>query len=535
MLSLLRHCWSLVTGGSRARSVSLVIDLVALAALDLAQLICLHRLIDGLGGSITAPVAGLVATALIAGGWLKHLLMKVHLAFAAYTVDYTDEVLARLHGADLLEFEGLDRAEFESTLRIDLEQFRRFAHGFVEVLRGLLVGAAYLGYVIMLSPSAALVIYGWLFAMGLTSAMWARRWRAQSKRGYAARDAFVGLAYAIYDGAREIGLHRQRSDRLWATIEGQGQRFREIELTGRRLFASNSARASLTLPGLLGVIAFVVPLVMVGGDVAASGLLAIGLLSMRYVMLIIRGTNSALTTQPIYERLQRLLAQLPGARVEASASPIALAEGIALRGVRFRYPATAARPGFELGPIDVDLRPGRATFVIGHNGSGKSTLLKGLCGLYPLSAGEVKVDGVSARTTTAAYRALFAVAFAQPIIHRRLYGLDADPDRVQQLIDEMGLTDKVRYADGAFDTVELSTGQRKRLSLILCLLQDRPVIVFDEWAADQDPGFRARFYEVVVPRLRADGKALLVISHDDQFFDVADDTLALAHGRVLSR
>ncbi|MEZ4433229.1 MAG: ATP-binding cassette domain-containing protein [bacterium] len=314
-----------------------------------------------------------------------------------------------------------------------------------------------------------------------------------------------------------------------------GRALRQSELDATHLRAVTAARASRPAPGVLGIIAFVVPLIMVRGDAAAPGLLAVALLSLRYVQLLIRGANAALAAVPNHARLQRLLDRLPEPAGEVPDPTLALHDTLALRDVRFTYPARADGTAFHLGPVDLDLSRGRVRFVVGHNGSGKSTLLKGLCGLYPLTEGRVVVDGAPVQTTAAAYRALFAVAFAEPIVHRRLYGLDPDPARVTRLLDEVGLGDKVRYAEGAFDTVELSTGQRKRLSLVLCLLQDRPVVVFDEWAADQDPAFRAHFYRTLVPRLRAEGKALVVISHDDQFFDAADDTLTLADGRMVGR
>jgi len=79
----------------------------------------------------------------------------------------------------------------------------------------------------------------------------------------------------------------------------------------------------------------------------------------------------------------------------------------------------------------------------------------------------------------------------------------------------------------------LSTGQRKRLALISSLLEDRPIVMFDEWAADQDPHFRKHFYEDIIPSLRASGKTILAVSHDDNYWHVADRVLKMEYGQFV--
>ncbi|MCA9539037.1 MAG: ATP-binding cassette domain-containing protein [Myxococcales bacterium] len=537
MLNLLIRSGQLVTGGSRLVAASVAFDLIALAALDVVQLVCLHRIVADPSGRLIAPVAGLVITALASGAWMKHLFTRVQGAFTAFAADYTDDVLHRLASLNLMVFEHLDRTRVESTLRTDLEQFRRFAYAFIELLRGALVGALYVVYMLLLAPKGALIVFLWLAALVSISVGWAAAWRRHARTLYQSRDAFVRQARAVLGGAREVGLHRPRSEALWSAVEGCGREHRAVEREIDRQIARHRAWMNISTVGLFGIVAFVVPLLSTRGDQVAAGLMAIALLSVRYAMLLARGMSGAVSTVPLLERLDQLLADLPmpNAQASAMADPPTEVRTIELRGVRIRHPDQPGRRGFELGPIDLEVHAGRALFIIGPNGSGKSTLLKGLCGLYPLIEGEARVDGVPLNPQSAAWRALFSVAFADPVVHRRLYGLDPKPAEVEALLAQLGLTDKVHLRDGAFDTIDLSTGQRKRLSLVLCLLQNRPVLLLDEWAADQDPVFRARFYEVLLPALKAAGKALVVISHDDAFFERADDTLRLDGGRRVER
>ena len=99
---------------------------------------------------------------------------------------------------------------------------------------------------------------------------------------------------------------------------------------------------------------------------------------------------------------------------------------------------------------------------------------------------------------------------------------------------KLALDHKVRFERGAFSTRALSTGQRKRLALVVAYLEDRPFYLFDEWAADQDPSFKAVFYEQLLPELRARGKTVVVITHDDRYFGHADRIVKLENGTIVS-
>ncbi|MEM9493223.1 MAG: ATP-binding cassette domain-containing protein, partial [Myxococcota bacterium] len=198
---------------------------------------------------------------------------------------------------------------------------------------------------------------------------------------------------------------------------------------------------------------------------------------------------------------------------------------IELRGVRYAHPLRGEGSGFAIGPIDLTVRPGELVLVTGRNGSGKSTFLRLLTGLYTADQGALVLDGEElSRPVPQRFREHFGVIFSDFVLFDRLYGLaDVDPAAVRRLLGDMELDHAVGFAGGAFTTTtELSTGQRKRLAMVVALLDDRPIYVFDEWAADQDPEFRAAFYQRLLPSLVQRGKAVVVASHDDPFFATAD-------------
>jgi putative ATP-binding cassette transporter len=174
-------------------------------------------------------------------------------------------------------------------------------------------------------------------------------------------------------------------------------------------------------------------------------------------------------------------------------------------------------------------------FLVGGNGSGKTTLAKLLTGLYVPEQGEVLLDGKPVPAAAReGYRQLFSAVFSDFYLFESLLGLEgAGLDaRAREYLRLLHLDRVVRIQDGRLSTTDLSRGQRKRLALLTAYLEDRPVYVFDEWAADQDPVFRKVFYAQLLPDLKARGKAVLVISHDEHYFHLADRTLELVEGKL---
>ena len=93
---------------------------------------------------------------------------------------------------------------------------------------------------------------------------------------------------------------------------------------------------------------------------------------------------------------------------------------------------------------------------------------------------------------------------------------------------------KVSIKDNRLSTVSLSTGQRTRLALLMAYLDDKPFYIFDEWAASQDPYYKEVFYRTLLPELKSRGKTLIIITHDEKYFDGADRIVMLQDGQMLN-
>jgi putative ATP-binding cassette transporter len=225
-----------------------------------------------------------------------------------------------------------------------------------------------------------------------------------------------------------------------------------------------------------------------------------------------------------------------------SVGPVERAAGLSwerldMSGVTHTYYQEREDRNFTLGPIDLTFHPGELVFLVGSNGSGKTTLAKLLTGLYRPESGEIRMNGERITDLNLEdYRQHFSMVFSDPYLFEQLLGLDTPnlDGKAREYITRLQLDHKVTVKDGALSTVELSAGQRKRLALLTAYMEERPIYIFDEWAADQDPVFKDFFYHHLLPELRLKGKTILVISHDDRYYSAASRLIKLDNGRVES-
>ncbi|SEB12883.1 putative ATP-binding cassette transporter [Thiothrix caldifontis] len=201
--------------------------------------------------------------------------------------------------------------------------------------------------------------------------------------------------------------------------------------------------------------------------------------------------------------------------------------------MQFSYPSTTGA-AFGVGPFNEKIQRGELLFIIGGNGSGKSTFLKLLTGLYYPQTGGLSVDDTPIDVGTyAAYRRLFSIIFTDFHLFDKFYGVpDVDVQKVNEWLEKMQMQHKVEYKNGGFTSTNLSTGQRKRLAFIAAMLEDRPILVMDEFAADQDPQFRQYFYETLLGEVKSMGKTIIAVTHDDHYFHVADRVWKMDEGRI---
>jgi putative ATP-binding cassette transporter len=233
--------------------------------------------------------------------------------------------------------------------------------------------------------------------------------------------------------------------------------------------------------------------------------------------------------------VKRLLDDIPEELIEMSTNKLDNNwQSIVFKDVSYQY--ESGDEAFSLGPVDLTINRGEITFIVGGNGSGKSTLSKLLALHYSPTQGHIEFGGLKVDATSInSCRQVISAIFTDYYLFQSLLGVVDEKDRemVQTHLKELGLDKKVKLENGTFSTITLSDGQKKRLALLVSFLEDRDLYIFDEWAADQDPVFKSVFYHTILPDLKAQGKAVVVISHDDRFFGIADQVIVMAEGEVV--
>jgi cyclic peptide transporter len=342
----------------------------------------------------------------------------------------------------------------------------------------------------------------------------------------------------LLDGFKEVKINSARADDLetnFLAMESRETERQKVRAVDRLNAGQNIAHGSFYL--LLASVVFALPQYLDSTQTV---------MKMTYTVIFMLATvDGVMRAFPLITKANVALQDLAQVETELRAarhgeeSPPTLQaptmRRLELHGVVYVYAGPDGRPAFTVGPCDLTVDAGEMVFLVGGNGSGKSTLLRVLTWLYEPRAGVVLWDGQMVdRSNVADYRNLFATVFSDFHLFDRLYGLrGVDPARAAALLETMGIAGKTEFRDGGFTNLELSTGQRKRLAFVAALLEDKPVYVLDELAADQDSDFRRRFYEELLPSLKARGKTLIVVSHDERYFHVADRVLAMEDGRFV--
>ena len=352
-------------------------------------------------------------------------------------------------------------------------------------------------------------------------------------------DALMQHFQAITNGIKELKLHFQRrEDFVQEDLQTTAATLREYRIGSQRAIALSGGVGELSFFVLLGLLVYGLPQI----QTVSAELLSGYVLTISYLMRPIGNTLAilpSLTQAGVALRKIDTLGLSLASRAETLARIGTIDrqfKQIDIRQATHSYQLAGQENTFTLGPVDLTLSPGELVFIVGGNGSGKSTLAKLITGLYVPDAGEILLDGILVDDRNRElYRQLFSTVFADFYLFDRLLGLglqDLDA-QAKTYLEQLQLTHKVTIENGKLSTTALSQGQRKRLALLTAYLEDRPIYLFDEWAADQDPFFREIFYQQLLPELKQRGKAVLVISHDDRYFHLADRLLKLDYGQIV--
>lgn len=479
--------------------------------------------------------------AVAVGAMLSRMAASVlfeHLRQSA-NADLRRHIAQRANAAGFRQLEQVGAARVQSALAEHATSVAQFFVSMPTILTNAVIVVGCLVYLALLSWQVFLIA---IVVIGLGSVGYhLAHLRAIRHLNVAAReqDQLFGHFRAITDGAKELRLNRRKRGAFTDEVLGESiETVRRERAVGMSIFVASTSWGHFLIYAFIGLVLFA----LVGDMPERTRVMTGFALVFVYMVPPLEGllvniphANLARSASTRIEEITQTL-QSPEATGQATVAQASFHQ-LSLQGVRHSYHHEQRNEVFTLGPIDLHFAPGEIVFLVGGNGSGKTTLAKLITGLYAPEQGRILLDGQPVDDSNRdQYRQIFSAVFSDFHLFDRLLE-SADPALDAQgnaLIERLHLQHKVQVKDGAFTTQALSQGQRKRLALVAARLEDRPFLVFDEWAADQDPAFKEVFYKEVLPELRAQGKTVLVISHDDRYFHLGDRLVRLESGQLVA-
>ncbi len=480
-----------------------------------------------------ALALGKIVTGFISQVWL--------IRFSQHAIaDTRRELVRRILGVPLRPLEEIGAPRLMVALTDDVNSITAALFGFPVLavnIAILLGGSVYLG----------LLSWRVLVAMCLFVAFGACCYRLLITSGFRslhrareAEDKLFGHFRALTEGIKELKLHRERRGAfLNGGIQSTTEDFQRHNVAAETRFILAHNWGHLLFFLLIGLILFLLP----SWEHLSTRTMTGYVMTTLYLMGPLAGVMGSIAlfgrANVALEKIEELGLSLANrsfdaCTVERQSAPIEW-QRLDLIRVTHSYHREKEGSNFVLGPLDLTFHRGELVFLGGGNGSGKSTLAKIITGLYPPETGEIRLDGKPITDQNRDdYRQIYSVVFSDYYLFDSLIGL-SHPRLDAQALDylvQLHLDHKVKIKNGALSTTALSQGQRKRLALLTAYLEDRSFYLFDEWASDQDPLFKEIFYTQLLPELKARGKTVLVITHDDKYFYLADRFIKLDYGKI---
>lgn len=449
-------------------------------------------------------------------------------------------VVDKVQASELHVLERIGKSRIVNALSLDATTIADSGEAMIDGLQAVIFSLfAYL-YILYLSIPAFLLS---VFAAGASMSIVMRnQGKTQQILGRVrAREVeFLNNVTDAIDGFKEARLNARRREDLKVDIHATSAAVTALRTEVEDVHTRSTILGRSALYVLIAMVVFLLPAMVetysaVIRETVTAILFVVGPLGLLVgiVPYLNRANEAARAISQLEDQLDAANGRGRRETPLVPAPPLRADQTIRLEAAKFAYKA-ADGDLFTLGPVTFDIMPGEIIFLTGGNGSGKSTLLKLLTGLYFPESGRIAVgDQAVTKANIANYRERFSAIFSDFHLFRRLYGLlDTDEAAVEALLRRMQIAHKVQYAQSRFSNLELSTGQRKRLALVVSLLEDRPVLIFDELAADQDPEFRRFLYEELLPALKAEGRTVIAATHDDRYFTTADKLIKLEYGQI---
>ncbi|WP_323908204.1 multidrug ABC transporter permease/ATP-binding protein [Aeromonas caviae] len=437
-------------------------------------------------------------------------------------------LLKQLLDTDVARLRQIGQGPLLASLSSDIGQITIAFVRLPELVQGLVLTLGSIIYLGLLSPALLGVTALWVTVTMVVGWLLVNRVYRHLAHMRQAEDRLYQNYQSIIAGCKELALNRERAHFVYHQLYEQNARdYREQIIRADTYHLSAVNWSNIMMLGAIGLVFFLANgLGWANTNVAAT--FALTLLFLRTPLLQgIGALPTLIAAQVAFDKIAALNLAEPDEAFPLPPAPRPW-QRIELEQVSFHYQGEG---GFSVGPINLVIERGEQIFLIGGNGSGKSTLAMLLTGLYQPVSGRILLDGEPV-TDRNGYLGLFSAIFTDYHLFQHLLGPEPKEALVAEWLERLQMGSKLAIKDGFIADIDLSQGQRKRVALLLALAEQREVMLFDEWAADQDPQFRRIFYQVLLPRLKEMGKTVIAISHDDHYFSLADRLLEMRQGRL---
>ncbi len=440
-------------------------------------------------------------------------------------------------------FEALEGGRLLATLNNDTGQVAGSANIIVGLITSFITAICCFVYLFTIAFWATAVTLGVVVCIATLYALVGARARVYFEEARDTQNVYMGLMNGLLEGFKELSLKTNKKKQYEKDVGDTSTEFREKMARASINFVNAFLVGESMLLAVLGAVSFAIPRLF--PDITVFTLMSFIMLLLYLIgpVNVILGSIPAITQIRVaWGRVKSFERDLPAnidpQKMEGPVTPAIkrTVDRLVAKDVLFTYESeNEDEEAFSVGPLDFEASKGEITFIIGGNGSGKTTLAKLLTGLYNPESGTVRVEGDQVDEDEDVSE-FFSTVFSGYHLFQKLYDVDLDAENKRTEADEhlktLRLEGKVEFEDDSFSTIDLSGGQRKRLALLQCYLEDSPIYLFDEIAADQDPEFRRFFYRDLMQRMKDEGKIVIAITHDDHYFDVADKIIKMDMGKI---
>ncbi len=436
------------------------------------------------------------------------------------------------------KFENMKRGRVYATLNDDTAQVANSAGIFVSLITSLITTLCAFAYLASIAFWATAVTLGVAIIVSVLYSKVSAKAQVLFEEARDTREVYMGLLNGMLDGFKELSLRLRKKIRYENDVRDTSKEFKDKMTIASIKFINAFLIGESMLLVVLGSVSFALPRIF--PDISTFTLM----MFITVLIYLIGPINMILSSIPALMQIRVSWGRIKSFEkdVPANIDPQTMeeekefsrtVEAVKAKDVLFSYESEIEdEEGFTVGPIDFEAKKGEITFIIGGNGSGKTTFAKLLTGLYVPKQGSITVDGKDVEEELVGE--YFSTVFSDFHLFQKLYDVDmkARKEVGEKYLKMLHLDQKVEFKGNSFTTTDLSGGQKKRLALLQCYLEDSPIYLFDEVAADQDPQFRKFFYRELLPKMKEEGKIVIAITHDDHYFDVADKIIKFDMGKL---